>query len=69
MDYYGKQMSEEYLALVNGGPGWRQSLEKYRVNTVMMTTASPLAQSPAADPRGGWSIKSEDVAIYKRLPN
>jgi hypothetical protein len=68
-DYYGKQMSEEYLSLVNGSPGWRKSLDKYRVNSVMMTIASPLAQLLAVDP--DWRIldQRDDVAIYTRTAN
>jgi len=66
-DYYGQRMSEEYLALVNGGPAWRQTLSKYGVNAVMMTTESPLAQSLAVDP--GWKLidRREDVALFTRL--
>lgn len=66
-DYYGQRMSEEYLTLVNGGAGWRKSLEKYGVNAVMMNTASPLAQSLAVD--GAWRIvdREDEVAIYTRL--
>ncbi len=65
-DYYGQPMSEEYLALVNGGPGWRQSLEKYGVDAVMMTTASPLAQSLAVDPAWQFVDQRDDVALYRR---
>jgi hypothetical protein len=68
-DYYGQQMSEEYLALVNGAPGWRKALEKYRINAVMMTTASPLAQSLAADPAWRLLDRLEDVALYTRVSN
>ena len=65
-DYYGQRMSEEYLALVNGGPGWRKSLEKYGVDAVMMTTASPLTQSLAVDPAWQFVDQRDDVALYRR---
>ncbi|MBY0505722.1 MAG: hypothetical protein K2X03_17540 [Bryobacteraceae bacterium] len=64
-DYYGRRMSEEYLALVNGGPGWRQTLHKYGVNAVMLSTASPLTQSLALEP--GWQLvdTQDAVALYR----
>ena len=65
-DYYGQRMSEEYLALVNGGPGWRQSLEKYGVDAVMMSTASPLTQSLAVDAAWQFVDQRDDVALYRR---
>ena len=64
-DYYGQRMSEEYLALVNGGPGWRRSLEKYRINAVMLSTASPLAQSLAIDPKWQFVDQRDEVALYR----
>lgn len=68
-DYYGRQMSEEYLALVNGAPHSEQNLDKYRVDTVMMTTASPLAQSLAGNPAWQLVDQQDDVAIYRRRAN
>ena len=65
-DYYGQRMSEEYLALVNGSPGWRATLDKYRVNAVMLTTASPLVQSLAHDPAWQLIDRQDDVALYSR---
>ena len=65
-DYYGQRRSEEYLALVNGGPGWRKSLEKYGVDTVMMSTASPLTQSLAVDSAWQFVDQRDDVALYRR---
>ncbi len=65
-DYYGQRMSEEYLALVNGGAGWRKSLEKYGVDAVMMSTASPLTQSLAVDPAWQLVDQLDEVALYRR---
>jgi len=64
-DYYGPERSEEYLTLVNGAPGWRESLRKYGVNAVMMSESSPLSQSLYRDP--AWQLVDtiDAVALYR----
>lgn len=68
-DYYGRRMSEEYLGLVNGAPGWRASLDRYAVNAVMINTASPLSQSLAGDQDWQLIDTQDAVALYRRQSN
>lgn len=51
-DYYGAARSEEYLTLVNGTPGWKQLLDRYQIETVMLAEAAPLVEFLKESP--GW---------------
>ncbi len=64
-DLFGDQILGEWLATVQAGEGWRQVLEKWQVDYVMIDPARPLA---IALPEAGWKLLYTDkqAAIFTR---
>ncbi len=56
-DLFGDQILGEWLVTVQAGEGWRQVLEKWQVDYVMIDPARPLAK---ALPGAGWKLLYTD---------
>lgn len=66
-DVYGDALLEEYLRAENGEPGWRATLDKYKVGAVMIRPDAALASLLVED--AGWEKVYEDkqaVIFFKR---
>jgi hypothetical protein len=66
-DVYGDALIEEYLSAENGEPGWRATLDKYKVGAVMIRPDAALASLLRED--GRWEKVFEDkqaVIFFKR---
>jgi len=62
-DLYGPERVSEFIALMDGRPGWQKALDKLRVNTVVVPSDSTLAGLLRLLPEQ-WVAKYEDkVAI------
>ena len=59
-------MSRDYKALLDGHPGWRQRLDKYRVDAVFLPRDSPLIGHLRADPEWEPLATVQDVAMIRR---
>jgi hypothetical protein len=60
-DLYGDPLLTRYLAAAIGGDGWRETLDEYAVQVVVMETASGLARRLRDEP--GWQVfYSDDLA-------
>ena len=58
-DLYGDDfLSNDYLKTATGGPGWRDTLDKYGVNLVVVEAQSGLASNLREEP--GWKLDYED---------
>ncbi|MEO8610817.1 MAG: hypothetical protein ABI690_23170 [Chloroflexota bacterium] len=58
-DLYGDDfLSNDYLKTATGGPGWRETLDKYKVNLVVVEAQSGLASNLREEP--GWKLDYED---------
>ena len=57
-DFYGPQMAEDYRALLNGAPGWRQALKSYGFDAALLPRDWPL--SGMLDRERGWRRVYED---------
>jgi hypothetical protein len=68
-DFYGEELSREYLAALNGQAGWRAVLDRYDVEWTLIGAGQPLVQLLALDP--AWRrIYTDDVAaVYRREAN
>jgi hypothetical protein len=58
-DLYGDDfLTNDYLKTATGGPGWRDTLDKYGVNLVVVEAQSGLARNLREEP--GWKLDYED---------
>jgi hypothetical protein len=57
-DLYGDAFLRRYLQTATGGDGWRETLDEYSVNLVVVEAASGLAARLRDDP--GWRLDYED---------
>jgi hypothetical protein len=62
VDMYGETYMREYFSAIAGEPGWRQLLDRYRVDWVMIAPDRPLARWLVIDP--GWrELYRDGVAV------
>lgn len=61
-DFYGEPLMRDYETILLARNDWRDLLEKFNVEWIIVSPQSPLAQNLESDP--GWTIRYEDaVAI------
>lgn len=58
VDMYPKQVVDELVAMINGGSGWREALDRHRVNVVLWSRSGPLPQLLSMSPE--WRVLYED---------
>jgi len=59
-DLYGDDfLSNDYLKTATGSPGWRDTLDQYGINLVVVEAQSGLARSLREEP--GWTLDYEDT--------
>lgn len=64
-DFYGEELSRDYLAALKAGARWRDVLEDYEIDWTLTGRGEPLNQLLALDP--AWELTYEDsVAIVYR---
>ncbi|HEX8162814.1 MAG TPA: hypothetical protein VF538_13160 [Pyrinomonadaceae bacterium] len=69
-DVYGDALLEAYLSAENGEKGWRATLDKYAVTTVMIKPGAPLAG--LLDEDAGWGKVYDDgqaVIFLRKMKN
>lgn len=66
-DLYGEEFFKEFLKIVLVQPGWDETLDKLRVDWVLMPTDSPLANILRLKP--GWEAVYEDktAELFRRV--
>lgn len=58
-DLYGDDfLTHDYLQTATGEPGWRETLDRYKINFVVMEKDSGLARNLRSEP--GWKLDYED---------
>ncbi|MDH3297057.1 MAG: hypothetical protein OEM96_02095 [Gemmatimonadota bacterium] len=67
-DFYGEELSRDYLAAVKGHAGWNDVLVRYDIEWTLLERAEPLNQLLDLDP--GWDrVYADGVAsAYRRAP-
>lgn len=63
-DFYGTDLTLDYLAALTGSPGWDQVLERYDVDTVLVPPERPLAQILSLDARWEETYRDETAVIF-----
>jgi hypothetical protein len=67
-DLYGDDfLTNDYFATATGGPDWRATLDKYKINLVVMEAQSGLAHALRSAP--GWMLDYEDsmAVVFVRV--
>ena len=66
-DFYGEELSREYIRVLKGRPGWREVLDRYDVRWTLVASGEPINQLLALDP--GWDLYRADgvAAVYHRV--
>lgn len=57
-DFFGEKVGTEYVTAANGQPGWREILDRYKVDTVLLSPATPLIELLSSDP--SWRVLRRD---------
>lgn len=65
-DVYGPEPVRDYLTLVSTGPGWRDLLDEYRVEAVLLPPGYPLSYRLARDPAWELVFEGEVEQIFVR---
>jgi hypothetical protein len=65
-DLYGSDRFREYLILTQGEPGWKDVLEKWRIQTVVLPTGSTLANLLKQMPRQWESVYQDKAAVIMK---
>jgi len=62
-DLYGSDRFREYLILMQGEPGWKDVLEKWRIRTLVLSADSTLANLLAQLPREWQKVYEDKSAV------
>ena len=57
-DFFGESIGREYTTVLYAGPGWRQVLERYQINMILLPPETPVLEFLAADT--AWSVLYRD---------
>ena len=65
-DYYGREVAEDYLALMHGREGWEKLFQKYAFSAALVPADWPLVSILDANP--GWKLvrKDKTAVLYER---
>jgi hypothetical protein len=65
-DFYQQKIGDEYLRILDGGRGWRESLDRFGVDMVLAAPGEAVAGLLAGEP--GWELVDQDkqAALYRR---
>jgi len=68
-DFYGSEIGDQYLHLLNGAPDWRDLVEKYRFNLALLPREMPAAQ--LLKTQADWYIAGGDdkrILLARSIP-
>jgi hypothetical protein len=57
-DFYGDAIGRDYLTILEARPGWREALERYKVNMILVPPETPLIDLLSYNP--GWRVLHRD---------
>ena len=66
-DFFGKDLSEQYLQLLNGRPGWADVLRRYNVDVVFVPAQSATASLLRL--REDWTLvdEADGAALFAKV--
>ena len=57
-DFFGEGLGKEYITLGAAGPGWRNLIDRYRINAVLAPPDAPITAALRQEPR--WRVVDAD---------
>jgi len=57
-DFFGESIGREYATIMSAAPGWRQALDRHRVNMVLVPPETPLIELLSSDAH--WQVLYRD---------
>jgi hypothetical protein len=57
-DLYGEKIGNDYLTILEARSGWRDAMERYKVNMVLVSPETPLVELLSFDP--AWHVLHRD---------
>jgi len=57
-DFYGPEVGDQFLRVLQGLPGWEKVIEKYRFNLALIPVDTAAAQLLKQSPR--WQVVADD---------
>ncbi len=67
-DFYGEELSRDYLAAVKGHAGWNEILDRYDVGWTLLESAEPLNQLLDLHPEWERTYADGVATVYRRAP-
>ena len=66
-DFFGQQISEDYIRILKGEYGWEALLKRYDLNAALVPSQSPIAS--LLRPASGWKLIEEDsqAVLFRRI--
>ena len=66
-DFFGKDLSEQYLQVLNGRPGWADVLRHYNVDVVFVPAQSATASLLRLSE--DWTLveEADDAALFRQI--
>ena len=67
-DFYGDEFNLRYLDLMNVQHGWEKTLDKYRIDTIVLAPVYALTQALKISP--DWRVVHDDgiAVVFRRNP-
>lgn len=66
-DFYGEELSREYLTVLEARPGWREVLERHRIEWTLTYKEEPINQLLELDPGWGQIYTDSTAVSFRRL--
>lgn len=63
---FNNRILRDYVTMYGAGPGWRSTLQRYRIQDVLIERGAPLAQILALDPRWRLAYRDQESVLYIR---
>jgi hypothetical protein len=65
-DFFGEELTREYLGIRHLAPGWQDGLDRYGVNWTLTMPAAPLTQGLELSPEWTRIYKDDTAVLYLR---
>lgn len=65
-DFYGEELSREYLTALKGHAGWRSVLDRYEISWTLLSAGEPLNQLLELDPEWHRTYSDNVATVYTR---
>jgi hypothetical protein len=65
-DFYRPEVMQDYVSMMNGGPGWKDLLDRYKIEVALTPAGSPLSSLLTEDKSWTRRDRDADADIFVR---